>query len=228
MAIGELAGRLSEYSTLNALNDSQRHRWLKQRLESVNQESLLRGERPPFLFSISGEVTLSEFAQDESLLQLERECLELQKSHRSMITDRLLKRLKVVDLDSFKAMLLSYLERSAFHSLESLNKRDDDRIAILAQHDQLGSTLIVAHRSEEPMTNAQLDQLSRGLSALNVERGEVIHFGGFEAIEDERNNLKLIDAMRLTDLFTELEIGVGRFHTPQYYLDPSWFDLPSD
>ena len=220
----ELCDLLCAHPKLNSIKDSQRKRWLRQRLESINIDTERKGERPPFLFSENGEVFLSDLSQGLELLNIERQLSTLADAHKSMIRKYLLEKISALSIDAFESLLLSYLERSAYHSIESLNRREDERIAILAQHHQLGSTLVIAHRSSEPLTIAQLDQLSRGLSSLNVERGEVIHLGGFEIQCDKRNNLNLIDGEQLTSLLLEKEVGVKRYYAPHYFLDPSWFE----
>ena len=167
---------------------------------------------------------LSRSGQTSRILAIETQLKSVLQDYKDALNHDLLDKIQEMSLDGFESLIMTYLERCGYQALESLNRRDDGRLALLAQHDGLGTTLIVAHRSGKTLSGYQIMQVARSLKNMFIDRCLLIHFGGFEEVELDQSGIELIDAQSLLSRFIDHGIGVGQYPISQSYIDQSWFE----
>ena len=181
------------------------------------------GQRPPYLFSINAEVMCSAQGQTKKLLELEAQIKQQQSDYHQELLNHLEFKLQNMSLESFESLLMAYLERDQYSQLEALNRRKDGRLALLAQHIQ-GTALIIAQQSNKPLSQQQLEQISRSLKSMYIDSCLVIHLGGFEQPKLIPKNFTLINAQQFAALLIEKNIGVRTYTLSRAFVDLAWFD----
>ena len=123
--------------------------------------------------------------------------------------------------------MLSLLEGDAYDQVEVLNRRKDGRIAMIGQHTDLGSTLIIADRNHKILKRTQIDQINRSLKSLGAERALLIYPGPTDVNLDDiidPNAFTLVQAADLTHWMVERGLGVSHYQTSQIFIDPDWLE----
>ncbi len=219
----QLLEQLKHHSIFNDLSQTQSLQRLNQHLKSKNHQAEALGQRPPYLFSINAEVMCSAQGQTKKLLELEAQIKQQQSDYHQELLNHLEFKLQNMSLESFESLLMAYLERDQYSQLEALNRRKDGRLALLAQHIQ-DTALIIAQQSNKPLSQQQLEQISRSLKSMYIDSCLVIHLGGFEQPKLIPKNFTLINAQQFAALLIEKNIGVRTYTLSRAFVDLAWFD----
>ena len=218
----ELLKQLDSTKMFESLSENQKVQRLSAHLKNANHQAQNLGQRPPYLFSLNGEVMCSAQGQNLRLLELEAEIDQLLSDYNDELLKHLESRLQQMSLASFESLLMAYLKRDQYTQLEALNRRDG-RLALLAQHPK-GTTLIIAQQSKKAMSQQQLEQISRNLKSMYVESCLVIHLGGFDVQSASNESFTLINATQFAKLLSDRNIGVHKYNMSRSFIDETWFD----
>jgi hypothetical protein len=124
-------------------------------------------------------------------------------------------------------LVVSLLNRDDYEHIELLNRREDGRIALIAQHLSFGATLVIATRSHKTLKHAQVERISRSLKTLGAERAIFIYLGPSDVSFDHVSSSKhvlLVQASDLTRWMVERGLGVSHYQTSQTFIDPDWLE----
>ena len=196
-------------------------------IERENLHALSQGARPPFIFGLTGVISLSERALSAEMRTLETQRAEAHKHYQRALRARLLSCISDFSPDGFESLITSLLNRSDYKQIEVLNRREDGRLALMAQHPDLGATLVIAHRSHKELQRAQLKQISRSLKTLGAQRAVLIYLGPTSdqlILNSSGESVHLIQASELISWMIDLNLGVNRYPTSQIFINPDWLE----
>ena len=196
-------------------------------IERENLKALSQGARPPFVFGLTGAISLSERALNAEMRALENQSVEAHKRYQRALRARLLSCISKFSPDGFESLVTSLLNRSDYEQVEVLNRREDGRLALMAQHQDLGATLVIAHRSHKELQRAQLKQISRSLKTLGAQRALLIYLGpkaDHVMLNSSEESVHLIQTSDLISWMIDLNLGVNRYPTSQVFINPDWLE----
>ena len=219
----QLLAQLDAKNMFVGLSKNQKIQRLSTHLKNANHQAHKLEQRPPYLFSLKGEVMCSAQGQTQNLLQLETTIDQKLSEYHYELLSHLESKLQQMSLASFESLLMAYLERDHYSQLEALNRRSDGRLALLAQHSR-GTTLVIAQQSKKALTIQQIEQISRNLKSMYVESCLVIHLGGFDVQASHFERFTLINATQFAEQLIEKSIAVRQYTVSRAFIDEAWFD----